>query len=99
MSETIPHWLTKQADLAPNKLALEIDKEISLTFKELYKKSKQMAQKLNNLNINHKDRIAILSTNSLDMLITSHALSYLREIVVILISCLSISEYYYKYNK
>lgn len=96
MSDTIPHWLTKQADLAPNKLALEIDKEISLTFKELYKKSKQMAQKLNNLNINPKDRIAILSTNSLDMLMTIHALSYLDAIVVLLNTRLTSSELNYQ---
>src|SRR5690625_2434637 len=96
MSETIPHWLTKQADLAPNKLALEIDEEISLTFKELYNKSKQIAQKLNNLNINPKDRIAILSTNSLDMLMTIHALSYLDAIVVLLNTRLTSSELNYQ---
>src|SRR5690625_5100244 len=96
MSETIPHWLTKQADLAPNKLALEIDEEISLTFKELYNKSKQIAQKLNNLNINPKDRIAILSTNSLDMLMTIHALSYLDAIVVLLNTRLTRSELNYQ---
>src|SRR5690625_1457976 len=96
MSETIPHWLTKQADLAPNKLALEIDEEISLTFKELYNKSKQIAQKLNNLNINPKDRIAILSTNSLDMLMTIHALSYLDAIVVLLNTRLTSSELKYQ---
>src|SRR5690625_4960088 len=96
MSETIPHWLTKQADLAPNKLALEIDEEISLTFKELYNKSKQIAQKLNNLNINHKDRIDILSTNSLDMLMTIHVLSYLDAIVVLLNTRLTSSELNYQ---
>lgn len=96
MSETIPHWLTKQADLAPNKIALEIDEEISLTFKELYNKSKQIAQKLNNLNINPKDRIAILSTNSLDMLMTIHALSYLDAIVVLLNTRLTSSELNYQ---
>src|SRR5699024_4161331 len=70
--------------------------EISLTFKELYKKSKQMAQKLNNLNINPKDRIAILSTNSLDMLMTIHALSYLDAIVVLLNTRLTSSELNYQ---
>src|SRR5690625_776399 len=96
MSEMIPHWLTKQADLAPNKLALKIDEEINLTYKELYNKSKQIPQKLNNLNIYPKDRIAILSTNSLDMLMTIHALSYLDAIVVLLNTLLTSSELNYQ---
>src|SRR5699024_10881562 len=70
--------------------------EISLTFKELYNKSKQIAQKLNNLNINPKDRIAILSTNSLDMLMTIHALIYLDAIVVLLNTRLTSSELNYQ---
>ncbi len=96
MAEIIPHWLTKQADLAPGKLALEIDEEVSLTFSELYTQSKLMAQRLGTLNLNPKDRVAILSANSLDMLVTIHALSYLDVIVVLLNNRLTSKELNYQ---
>lgn len=96
MAEVIPNWLTRQADLAPKKIALEIDGEVSVTFSELYHQSKLMAQKLATLNLKPKDRVAILSTNSLDMLVTIHALSYLDVIVVLLNTRLTSKELDYQ---
>lgn len=96
MTETIPHWLTKQAELAPNKLAIEIDDSGSLTFSELHKQSKLMAKKIATLNLKSKDRVAILSANSLDMLIAIHALSYLDVIIVLLNTRLTSKELNYQ---
>ena len=96
MAETIPHWLTKQADLSPNKVAIEIDNSVSLTFSELHRESKLMAKKLATFNLKPKDRVAILSANSLDMLIAIHALSYLDLIVVLLNTRLTSKELNYQ---
>ena len=96
MAEIIPHWLTKQANLSPNKLATKTGNHTQVTFNELYKQSKQMAKQIARLDLKRKDRVAILSTNSLDMLITIHALSYLDLIVVLLNTRLTSTELNYQ---
>src|SRR5699024_9451048 len=98
VTETIiPHWLTKQATLAPNKTAIEtVDKNqltfhelkeksirlqvykrnvyfFLLTFHELKEKSIRFAYKLAEKGVKPKQRVAILSTNCLDMVIAIHA--------------------------
>lgn len=96
MAEIIPHWLTKQANLSPNKLATKTDNHKQVTFNELYTQSKQMAKQIARLNFKRNDRVAILSTNSLDMLIAIHALSYLDVIVVLLNTRLTSNELNYQ---
>lgn len=84
ITETIPHWLTKQAGLHPNKTAVELVDGSKLTFKQLQEKSTSFARRLASLQVEKGRPVAILSTNNLDMIIAIHALSYLEAIVVLL---------------
>ncbi|HLR58968.1 MAG TPA: o-succinylbenzoate--CoA ligase [Pseudogracilibacillus sp.] len=96
MAEVIPHWLKKQAELSPDKLAVEIDDSVCLTFSELYEQSQRIAKQISNFPLKRNERVAILSTNSLDMLMTIHALSYLDIIVVLLNTRLTSDELNYQ---
>lgn len=84
MSETIPHWLTKQADLAPDKTAIECEDGATFSFGDLKKSSQSFAKKLAQLDITNGSRVGILSTNHIDMVIAVHALSYLGAVAVML---------------
>lgn len=84
MYETIPHWLTKQASLHPDKVAIEWLNGKQITFLQLKEKSEQFAKKLANLSISKGMRVAILSPNSFDMIVLIHALSYLEAVIVLL---------------
>lgn len=84
MSETIPHWLTKQADLAPNHIAIELENGETFTFKQLKEASERFARKLAALNVQEGSHVGILSGNSMEMIVTIHALSYLGAIGVLL---------------
>lgn len=83
-TETIPHWLSKQASLHPEKIAIECSDGSNLTFLQLKEKSERFARQLANFNIKKGTRVAILSTNHLDMITVIHALSYLEAVVVLL---------------
>lgn len=84
MAEVIPHWLTKQADLLPNGLAIEMDNGEKVNFIELKEKSEEIARKLSFLGVKKNDHIGILSTNSITMVAVIHALSYLGAVSVLL---------------
>lgn len=96
MSNTIPHLLTKQAYLSPNKEAITVHNGQSLTFLQLKEKSESFARKLATLNIESQQHIALLSTNCLDMVIAIHALSYLNKVVVLLNTRLTPAELNYQ---
>lgn len=81
---TIPHWLSKQASLHPDKLAIEDRSGMQLSFSELALKSKSFARKLANYSIGKGSRVAILSRNKLEMIYALHAISYLGAIAVLL---------------
>lgn len=98
MQETIPHWLTKQADLAPDKTVIELDDGYCLTFRELEYKSKSFARKLAQLNISKGTHVGILSTNEIPMIIAIHALSYLGAVGVLLNVRLTAEEINYQLN-
>lgn len=84
MSEVIPHWLTKQADLKSDQVALEYNEKESLTFQELYQASQTMARRLASLGVTKDSHVALLSQNDVHMVITIHALSYLGAVVILL---------------
>ena len=97
VTETIiPHWLTKQATLAPNKTAIETVDKNKLTFHELKEKSIRFAYKLAEKGVKPKQRVAILSTNCLDMVIAIHALSYLQAVAVMVNTKLTAREITYQ---
>ncbi len=66
------NWIKKQAQLAPDRSAVT-DGEKQLTFAELYKKVSELSAKLNYLNPLKNQRIAILTTNSMDGYLTALA--------------------------
>ncbi|TRM13014.1 o-succinylbenzoate--CoA ligase [Lentibacillus cibarius] len=84
MAEIIPHWLTKQADLAPDKTALELADGTVYTFHELKEKSQSFARKLKRLGVQKESKIGILSANHPDMVIAIHAVSYVGAVAVLL---------------
>src|SRR5690625_4794212 len=83
MEQTMQHWLTKQAELSPNKIAIETD-ETTMTFQELKVASEIFAKKLVTLGVQKQSTVAILSTNHSYMPIAIHALSYLKATIVLL---------------
>ncbi|WP_040979056.1 o-succinylbenzoate--CoA ligase [Oceanobacillus jeddahense] len=84
MSTVIPHWLDKQADLSPNEIAVELKDGTTVTFSELAKRSREKARKLATVDVKKNDHVAILSGNSIEMMKTIHACSYLGAVVVLL---------------
>lgn len=95
MNQIMPHWLTKQAELSPNKIAIETD-ETSLTFSQLQEQSERFARKIASLHIIPQAKVAILSPNQLEMIIAIHALTYLQTPMVMLNTRLSNRELTYQ---
>ncbi|MBP2257286.1 o-succinylbenzoate--CoA ligase [Virgibacillus alimentarius] len=84
MAETIPHWLSKRAELSPDQTAIELPDGYHMTFLELASASQTFAKKLAENGVKEGSHIGILSNNSIDMVITIHALSYLGAVSVML---------------
>src|SRR5699024_10742971 len=84
MSESIPHWLSKQAELKPDLIAVETENGDMITFQELCEQSKSYAKKLAHLGVAKGDNVGIISTNDLSMVIAIHALNYLGAVFVML---------------
>ncbi|RKQ29568.1 o-succinylbenzoate--CoA ligase [Oceanobacillus halophilus] len=96
MSETIPHWLTKQADLVPNKKAIELYNGKAYTFHELKAASQSFARKLSQLGVKKGTHVGILSNNGIAMITAIHALSYLGAVGVLLNTRLTTNEINYQ---
>lgn len=84
MAETIPHWLSKRAQLTPEQIAVELPDGTVLTCKELEEKSKRFARKLASIGIKEGSHVGIISENNKSMAIAIHALSYLGSVAVLL---------------
>ncbi|WP_085521895.1 o-succinylbenzoate--CoA ligase [Tuberibacillus sp. Marseille-P3662] len=78
---TLPHWLNQRAHLTPERIALETD-EKSLTFRELNDIARSVARKLRTVGVQSGSHVALLMRNSVDMVISYHALSYLKATAV-----------------
>lgn len=96
MSEVIPHWLTKQADLNPHQIAIETNHNESLTFLQLKHASELFANKLAQANVTKGSHIGLLAQNNVEMVIAIHALSYLGAVVVLLNTKLTHAELSYQ---
>ncbi|GGM37002.1 2-succinylbenzoate--CoA ligase [Paraliobacillus quinghaiensis] len=92
MKETMPHWLDKQADLAPDNNAIESPLFDSITFSVLRDRAQQFAKRLASLGVKEGDHVAIYAPNSLEMVIAIHGLSYVGAVVVLLNTRLSKNE-------
>lgn len=96
MAEVIPHWLSKQAELKPNQVAIELVDGRTMTFKELCHQSKSYAKKLAQFGISKGSHVGVLSTNHQSMVVTIHALSYLGAVIVLLNTKLTARELQYQ---
>lgn len=96
MQETMPHWLTRQAFLAPDKVALEMISGDAWTFTTLRDESMVFARKLAQLSIQKGDKLAILSNNHLDAVRAIFACSYLGVVAVMLNTRLTPTELHYQ---
>src|SRR5690625_115977 len=99
MVQTIPHWLTKRAELTPNEIALKLMTGETLTYVELMKKSQSLAKKLATIGIREGNHIGVLSTNSVEMVVLIHALSYLQCVIVMLNTRLTKHELIFQIEK
>ncbi|WP_249871148.1 o-succinylbenzoate--CoA ligase [Oceanobacillus saliphilus] len=96
MAEIIPHWLTKQADLSPELIAIEMDNGMTVTFAELKERSQIFARKLAQVGVTEGVHVGILSTNQVPMVVAIHALSYLGAVGVMLNTRLTDEELNYQ---
>ncbi len=98
MAEIMPHWLTKQATLSPNRPAIEMVDGSVITFYELMQQSQELSKKIANLGIEKGSHVGILSNNDPTMIRLVHALSYLGAVAVLLITRLPKEELNYQVN-
>src|SRR5690625_4055880 len=83
MEHNIPHWLTNQAFIHPEKTVIELDNGDKISFHALKQKSEIFARKLATLNIKNGTHVGLLSNNSLDLVVAIHALTYLQAVAVL----------------
>lgn len=81
---TMPHWLTKQAALSPDRIAIETPQGEVVTFRSLQERSEAFARKMAHLGIKKGDHVGVFATNSTSMIVCIHALSYLGAVGVFL---------------
>ncbi|AUJ25917.1 o-succinylbenzoate--CoA ligase [Virgibacillus dokdonensis] len=96
MQTVIPHWLTKQAEISPEQIAIQNGNGSTLTFQQLKESSQNYARKLAALGVSSGTHVAVLSTNKQEMVVAIHALSYLQAVVVLLNSRLTSEELTYQ---
>jgi acyl-CoA synthetase (AMP-forming)/AMP-acid ligase II len=79
----LPHYLDVHALIRPNKVAL-ICGEHSLTYAELNRRARRVANALRNLGVKAGDRVAVTAHNSIELLEVAGGLSKLAAITVLL---------------
>ncbi|WP_082233533.1 o-succinylbenzoate--CoA ligase [Halobacillus massiliensis] len=88
----IPHWLEKQADLQPDRPAIELEDGLSITFLELRNRSRKTAYGLIASGVKEGDHLAILAANHDQYAVLVHAASYIGAVVVCLNTRLTVHE-------
>lgn len=92
----MPHWLSKQSEQNPNKIALEDEYGNQWTFWEIEQTSKSYARKLYKAGIRGGDHVGICSHNEPHMIMVIYALSYLGAVAVLLNTKLTKAELTYQ---
>jgi len=92
----IPHWLTKQATLAPSQVAIETKNCKRMTFLQLKQACETYAKKLAQLGIKQGTHVGLFSDNERQMIVAVHALSYLGAVIVMLNTRLTANELAYQ---
>ncbi|CDQ21382.1 o-succinylbenzoate--CoA ligase [Halobacillus karajensis] len=98
MGERIPHWLDKQADLNPDRLAIETADGRRLSFAQLRNKSRGMAHALIEEGVQQGDHVALLSNNHPLFPIFIHAISYIGATAILINTRLTPEEISYQLN-
>ncbi|MFT9598921.1 o-succinylbenzoate--CoA ligase [Mesobacillus sp.] len=73
MTETMPNWLKKRADLSPDREALIFEGN-TYTFKQVFEKAKSFAAKLGVLGLNKGETAAVLFSNQAESVFILYAL-------------------------
>ncbi|MDC3418281.1 o-succinylbenzoate--CoA ligase [Aquibacillus salsiterrae] len=92
MTNMMPHWLDKRADLTPNHIAIQQPFKDPITFIELKTKAKSLAKRLSSAGVSLGSRVGVYSPNSAEMVVVLHSLSYLGAVAVLINTRLSTSE-------
>lgn len=94
MSETMPNWLYKRAELTPDRIAIECEEQ-RYTFFELHQKTETLARKLGTI-CDKRKTIAFLMENGPHTVMLIHALSYIGAVIVPLNTRLTATEIEYQ---
>ncbi|TKD69164.1 o-succinylbenzoate--CoA ligase [Pseudalkalibacillus hwajinpoensis] len=79
--ETMPNWLHKRAQMTPERVAI-IENGTQVTYKELQKKSVEVANGLRAEGIDKGQHIGFFMQNSLEAAVCLHALMYIGAVIV-----------------
>lgn len=96
MQPNMPHWLTKQASIAPDNPAMELETGEVISFRVLQDESATFARKLQTLGVKEGNHVGILSSNRPSFIIAVHALSYIGAVAVLLNVRLTKDEIHYQ---
>ena len=97
LTETMPNWLKKRADLSPNREAL-IFEECTYTFLEVFEKAKAYAGKLGALGLKKGSTAAVLFSNQAESVFVLYALQMAGIKAVILNNRLTAEELSWQLN-
>ncbi|GGH86040.1 O-succinylbenzoic acid--CoA ligase [Pullulanibacillus pueri] len=82
MENVMPHWLEQRAFLTPDRVALETEAE-TLTFRDMNKRARSLAAYLNQQHgIKSGMTVAFLQENTVELILSYYAVSYLGAIAV-----------------
>lgn len=95
--KTMPNWLKQRAFLTPDRIALETERE-QLTFWELHQRVASLAGKMHSAGAVKGSQVAVLMRNSIQMVVTIHALAYIGATAVLLNTRLSEEELAWQIN-
>jgi o-succinylbenzoate---CoA ligase len=80
-SFVLPNWLKQRTRLTPERIAVQTE-HIELSWLELENRVAKLAQVLYKKGVTKGTRVALLQANTLDLIITLHALMYLEAVTV-----------------
>ena len=83
ITDILPNWLMKRADITPDRPAIEFE-GITYSFAELHGMVENMTAKLAATGVKEGDSIALLLRNHIDSVVFIHALFYLGVKIVML---------------
>ncbi|MCL1631357.1 o-succinylbenzoate--CoA ligase [Sporolactobacillus sp. CPB3-1] len=91
MNPAMPQWLAQRAQLTPERMAIETKQE-RLTFRQLFARACCAASALRTAGVQPDDLVASLQSNTVDCVVTIHALMLIGAVMVPLNTRLSTEE-------